>query len=188
MVDVESGDNVLKAKKEEALTRGTLLYEYTRDVLTLKQNINIAVDLGGGDGSNLALLETFGANVSNGFVIDVNPILLYRKYQYLKLDISKDKLPFSDSSVDLVLLIEVLEHLLNPDFTLLEIKRILSESGIAIIATPNLAWWPNIILLALGYQPIFTEVSTRKIYGKKGKEIVGHLRAVSYTHLTLPTN
>jgi len=182
-METELGDSSLKDKKREALTKGTLLCELYYDVLRLKPYIDVAVDLGGRDGSNLALLEMFGVIISKGFVIDINPILLYKKYQYLRLDISRDKLPFGDSSVDLVLLIEVIEHLLNPDFTLLEIKRILSEDGIAIIATPNLAWWPNVALLALGYQPIFTEVSTRKIYGRKGKEVVGHLRVFTYLSL-----
>jgi len=185
-MNIALGDNSLKDKREEALTKGTLLYELVHDILKYKQNINsydIAVDLGGRDGSNLALIETFGVDISKGFVIDVHPIQLYKKYEYIRADISKDKLPSSDSSVNLILLIEVIEHLLNPDFLLLEIKRILSEDGIVIIATPNLAWWPNIILLASGHQPIFTEVSTRKIYGRKGKEVVGHLRVFTYLSL-----
>ena len=73
--------------------------------------------------------------------------------QCLKFDISGDKLSFSDSSVDLFLLIGVIGHLLNPDFTLLEVKSILSEDGIAIIATPNLAWWQTSFFLHLSINP-----------------------------------
>jgi len=176
-------DNVLENKIKESLTRGTLLYELARDVLRNSSKYNLAVDIGGRDGSNLALLEVYGVIISSGVVIDISPVKIYEKYDYILKDVTKNFLPLNDSSADLVLVIEVLEHLLDPDHLLSEIKRILSPKGIAIITTPNLAWWPNIFMLATGHQPIFTEVSTRKVYGRRGRNVVGHLRI--YTFLSL---
>lgn len=173
-----------ETKYNEALTRGTLLYNLIDDIkkFNSEHHINTILDLGGGNGSNIALLKKFVIKFSKCYVIDIRPHKIY-DCAYLKLDLNKDKLPFDDGSVDVILLIEVIEHLVNPDLLLTEINRILSKKGICIITTPNLAWWPNIFLLAMGYQPIFTEVSTKKIYGRSGREVVGHLRI--FTHRSL---
>ncbi|MEM2293824.1 MAG: class I SAM-dependent methyltransferase [Nitrososphaeria archaeon] len=173
-----------KNKVKEASIKGTLLFELVNDVqrFSKKAKVNICCDLGGRDGGNLILLERYGVKYNEAYVIDLFPRPIFKNLKYIRLDLSKDNLPFNDSSVDLVLLIEVIEHLIDPDFCLKEIKRILSPGGIAIITTPNLAWWPNILLLASASQPIFTEVSSRKIYGRKGS-VVGHLRVFTYLSL-----
>ena len=45
-----------------------------------------------------------------------------------------------------------------------------------LLSTPNLAAWYNRVLLALGVQPVFTEVSLRGIFGRPGSVVAGHLR------------
>jgi len=67
---------------------------------------------------------------------------------------------FPDNYFDTVIASHIIEHMVNPDHLLLEAKRVLKKDGLLIIATPNLAAWFNRILLLLGYQPFFTEVST----------------------------
>ncbi len=47
-----------------------------------------------------------------------------------------EALPLQDSTADIVLLLDVLEHLPNPELSLLEIKRILKPTGTAIIKVP----------------------------------------------------
>jgi len=85
-------------------------------------------------------------------------------------------LPFRDSSCDLVLLTEVIEHLVETDLVLDEIHRILRPDGLVLLTTPNLASWFNRVLLVAGRQPVFSEVSTSKVYGRPGTQVVGHLR------------
>lgn len=46
-------------------------------------------------------------------------------------------LPFGDSSVDLVLVTEVIEHLREPERLLAEIRRVLRPDGRLILTTPN---------------------------------------------------
>ncbi len=46
-------------------------------------------------------------------------------------------LSFADNSFDLVLFIETIEHLSNPDKAMSEISRVLRNDGRAIIATPD---------------------------------------------------
>ena len=85
-------------------------------------------------------------------------------------------LPLADSSVDVVIMSELIEHLVDPDATLDEAWRVLRPGGSLLLSTPNLAAWYNRVLLACGIQPLFTEVSLRGIYGRPGSEVVGHLR------------
>ena len=85
-------------------------------------------------------------------------------------------LPFAAGSADAVLFSEVVEHLVDPDAALDEIRRILRPGGHLMLSTPNLAAWYNRGLLLAGVQPVFSEVSLRGIHGRPGKEVVGHLR------------
>ncbi len=85
-------------------------------------------------------------------------------------------LPLASSSIDVVIMSEFIEHLVDPDNALDEAWRVLIPGGTLLLSTPNLAAWYNRALLALGVQPLFTEVSMRGIHGRPGKEVVGHLR------------
>ncbi|MFJ3664905.1 methyltransferase domain-containing protein [Streptomyces sp. NPDC090106] len=85
-------------------------------------------------------------------------------------------LPFGTESVDAVLFSEVIEHLVDPDAALEEIRRVLRPGGHLLLSTPNLAAWYNRALLLAGVQPVFSEVSLRAIHGRPGREVVGHLR------------
>ncbi|MBT7706387.1 class I SAM-dependent methyltransferase [archaeon] len=46
-------------------------------------------------------------------------------------------LPIDDSSVDIVIAGEIIEHLINPFRFLLEIKRVLKSGGQLVLSTPN---------------------------------------------------
>ncbi|MGW7411984.1 class I SAM-dependent methyltransferase [Streptomyces sp. NPDC054863] len=85
-------------------------------------------------------------------------------------------LPFADRAADAVLFSEVIEHLVDPDSALDEIRRVLAPGGHLMLSTPNLAAWYNRALLLAGVQPVFSEVSLRGIHGRPGREVVGHLR------------
>jgi ubiquinone/menaquinone biosynthesis C-methylase UbiE len=53
------------------------------------------------------------------------------------IECDAEKLPIRDDSVDLLLCVEVLEHLINPRDLLNEIRRILHPRGGFILTTPN---------------------------------------------------
>jgi 2-polyprenyl-3-methyl-5-hydroxy-6-metoxy-1,4-benzoquinol methylase len=84
-------------------------------------------------------------------------------------------LPFATRSVDIVILSEVIEHLVDTDAALTELHRVLRPGGHLILSTPNLAAWFNRGLLMFGLQPVFSEVSLRKVYGRPGSVVAGHL-------------
>jgi SAM-dependent methyltransferase len=85
-------------------------------------------------------------------------------------------LPFRSEAFDVVLMSEVIEHLVDPDLVLDEVRRVLAPGGTLLLSTPNLAAWFNRVLLLLGVQPVFSEVSAREVHGRPGSIVVGHLR------------
>jgi SAM-dependent methyltransferase len=89
------------------------------------------------------------------------------------------KIDFPDEFFDFIFCGDVIEHLFSPDFLLEEIYRMLKPKGYAIITTPNLATWKNRVSLLFGWQPVYTEVSTKHRVGNprlpKGPPS-GHLR------------
>lgn len=92
---------------------------------------------------------------SAGEGVDVyEPAIAYAKKHYPRISFRKadaHKLPFKDESFDLVICTEVLEHVINPQGVIAEIKRVLKKDGIAIIEmdSGNLLfqiiwyWWTN---------------------------------------------
>jgi methionine biosynthesis protein MetW len=96
-----------------------------------------------------------------------------------------------DESVDVVVMGEIIEHLVDPDAVVDEVHRVLRPGGQLIVTTPNIASWTNRLVLALGIQPLFTETSTRKKYGRRfrflgqGSTVMqGHLRLFTLSALT----
>ncbi|HEX9033707.1 MAG TPA: methyltransferase domain-containing protein [Streptosporangiaceae bacterium] len=84
-------------------------------------------------------------------------------------------LPIRSETIDVVVMSEVIEHLVDTDAAVEEARRVLKPGGSLLLSTPNLAAWYNRGLLALGIQPIFSEVSLRGVYGRPGSQVAGHL-------------
>lgn len=76
-------------------------------------------------------------------------------------DLNTETLTLASSSVDIILLCEVIEHIYNPDNVLEECNRILKPGGKIVITTPNLVSWYNRILLFLGFFPANQDISIR---------------------------
>jgi len=106
------------------------------------------------------------------------------------LDIDQEDLPLPDSSVDVVLMTEVIEHLVDPDRALQRVRRVLNANGHLVLSTPNIACVINRVMLPIGLQPFHSEVSTRLVLGRRfaflgeGAKPVGHLRLFTYRALS----
>ncbi len=68
-------------------------------------------------------------------------------------------LKLKSNSADLVIALEVIEHLFDTDLFLSEIHRVLKPKGILILSTPNLASLPNRLRLLFGGYPKYLEYS-----------------------------
>lgn len=62
-------------------------------------------------------------------------------------------LKFNDSQFDGVVTLEVIEHLVNAEFFLCEIKRVLKKGGWLLISTPNVSWFGYRLRFLLGGIP-----------------------------------
>jgi len=103
----------------------------------VEKNSKKILELGTGEGYFMSELKKRGHDVI-GIDILPNKILLERSFDIRKYDLNKG-LPFKKSSFDVVIGLEVLEHLYNPYEMMKEIKRVLKPKGYAIISMPNTA-------------------------------------------------
>ncbi len=102
------------------------------------------------------------------------------------VEVGVSPLPFPDHSADAVHCGEVIEHIVDTDQLMDEIRRILKPGGVCVLSTPNLSAWHNRIALLLGYQPFLSQVSFRHAPGRPGfvgGAGGGHLRM--FTHRAL---
>jgi SAM-dependent methyltransferase len=145
---------------------------------------DVLIDLGCGDGClTVEMAKVVGA--SEVYCIDVEQRALAaaasRGLRTFAIDLSSDRFPLPDQSVDLATALEVIEHLSNPDNMLREVRRVLRAGGHLLLTTPNLASWVNRPLLLFGYQPYNCEVSTEVLAGVpwRGRTFAkpsGHIR------------
>ena len=145
------------------------------------------LDIGSGAGVGAALIAKT-ALIDHVVCIDLSvPALAEvkkRGFSPLVASAEGHKLPFPDKTFDIVMIDEVIEHLVDTDSIMEEIHRVLTDQGQLLISTPNLASWFNRIALLFGIQPAFSEVSFKKVYGRPGSGIVGHLRLFTKRALT----
>jgi SAM-dependent methyltransferase len=156
-----------------------------RSLLADADRPQVIVDVGCGDGTATGMAGRLGHTVIG---IDWSVMALRHARRHglplIRGGIDGPGLPLGDGSVDAVILSEVIEHLVDTDSAIDEIHRVLRPGGRLLVSTPNLAAWYNRGLLALGIQPIFSEVSLRGVYGRPGSKVAGHLHMFTKRALT----
>jgi SAM-dependent methyltransferase len=79
-----------------------------------------------------------------------------RTWRSINVNLEEEKLPIPDSTYDLVLCFEVIEHLeKDPMAMLYEINRVLKDSGLIFLTTPNSTSARNVLKIHRGYAPHF---------------------------------
>ncbi len=148
------------------------------------------LDIGCSDGKYAVKIgEAIGASTIYGIDMNANALekARMRGISTYSCDIDGGHLPFADNSIGFVYCTEVIEHIVNTDMLMIEILRVLQPRGYLLISTPNLGCWVNRIVLLIGWQPIYTEVSFIKHYGTpfgytRGNP-VGHVRVFTWPAL-----
>jgi SAM-dependent methyltransferase len=98
------------------------------------KNLRI-LDLGAGHGAFSKVLYDMGYNVS---ACDFYPEQFhFTQIKCVKADIAK-KLPFADNSFDIIVAIEVIEHIIDHERFFSELSRVLATKGHLLISTPNI--------------------------------------------------
>jgi SAM-dependent methyltransferase len=81
------------------------------------------------------------------------------------------RLPHEDTSADVVLAGEILEHIVDTEGFLREVHRVLRPGGALVLTTPNILWWKHRLALLAGRYPDALDYRIR--YG----DDFGHVRA-----------
>jgi SAM-dependent methyltransferase len=139
------------------------------------------LDLGAGDGVVTARLgAAAGARLAVAVDVGAPAPLAARAPTVARVTARlPEALPFRSGSVDVVVTLETIEHVLDPDALLAEARRVLVPGGTLILSTPRLDSFLVIGSLLLGVQPPGVECSTRRRYGAP----FGEQRPSGHVHL-----
>jgi 2-polyprenyl-3-methyl-5-hydroxy-6-metoxy-1,4-benzoquinol methylase len=80
------------------------------------------------------------------------------------------RLPYADSSFDVVLAAEIIEHIVDTLGFVREIQRVVRPGGAVFLSTPNILWWKYRLDLLVGRSP--DPLEHRLLYGAD----FGHVR------------
>jgi SAM-dependent methyltransferase len=168
------------AQKRRELTERGATYWIVRDLGELfpTHQIGRVLEVGGEYAPTLTIVAGAFA-VTEAVSCDlVVPAQGTQSITYLRASIEHLAARLQPRTFDVILLIDVIEHLYDPDAALDEIRQLLSPDGVLVLVTPNLTAWFNRLMFLLGLMPFSMEVSTRGVFGRPGfgQRPVGHIR------------
>lgn len=156
-------------KKNEKWFSRKGAFTYLEDDLESKERINKVIgifrkyksgskppllDIGCGDGQvgqNLVNLgyEIYGIDISKRLLSEAQK----RGLITILADIANEKLPIPDEVFNYVFCGETIEHIINTEKIMKEIRRVLKKNGLVVITTPNLVHLPDRITFLKGQSP-----------------------------------
>ena len=117
---------------------------------------NNILDLGAGNGYDLMTSKRINPHASL-YALDSHPVnieeLKRKEVVAFQVDLEKERYPFEDEDIDIIIMNQVLEHIKEIYWVFHETSRVLKIGGKVIIGVPNLASLHNRLLLLFGKQP-----------------------------------
>ena len=115
------------------------------------------LDVGCGQGDDLSSIQEALGGRAELFGLEGYPpyrtICESKGIHVRDVDVERDRLPFDDASLDVVLMNQVLEHTKDLFWIFSEVGRVLVPGGLFLVGVPNLAAWHDRAMLAVGMQP-----------------------------------
>jgi len=155
------------------------VYRYIKGFINQRDDLKI-LDAGAGHGAFSKLLHEDGFNVS---ACDLDPGSFYfDQIECKQADITRH-LPYENGSFDVVLLIEVMEHILDHKTLFLECHRVLKDKGIMFFSTPNIMSLKSRVRFLLnGFFYAFKPLDYSR---DDGRQHVSSLTIDQYTYLSV---
>ncbi|MBD2089335.1 3-demethylubiquinone-9 3-O-methyltransferase [Microcoleus sp. FACHB-1515] len=129
-----------------------LRFEYFDRFVPDWQGLRV-LDVGCGGGYTCEFLASRGAIVSG---IDQSQACINSAIEHAKQDYSieyqqgfAEKLPYLDDSFDVVICVDVLEHVDNVEKSIAQIQRVLKPGGIFLFDTINRTWKSKVVMIWL---------------------------------------
>jgi SAM-dependent methyltransferase len=125
-----------------------------RVLLELNPRNGVLADIGCFTGAATVRFKALGFRHAVGF--DASEAALHKAAQRVETRrwcIGEERCPADDNEFDVVIASEIIEHLMDTDEFLEELRRILPGGGRLIVTTPNLAFWVSRLRLLQGRVP-----------------------------------
>jgi SAM-dependent methyltransferase len=173
-----------------------IIYHIIQLSATNNININSAniLDIGCSKCEILLVLKEIGAKHLTGvnlFPLDqswfsenilINELFgdVKNKIKYITSDIDTKKIPFDDSSFDIIIFTDVIEHINDPTKVIDECYRLLSKNGILVIGAPNVSSLRNRIYSLFG-KSIYFDIDlwlddSNRYNDGNFRRFIGHIR------------
>ena len=137
------------------------------------------INIGSGTGATIPLLERYGT-VTN---VDTSPAAIAKAkekgYQTIKID--RDSLPFDDSTFDLAVAFDVLEHIPDDFAALRDWQRILKPSGHLMVTVPAHNWLWSAHDESLHHYRRYTVSQVHRLCNLAGFDVVKRSYAISFS-------
>lgn len=148
------------------------------------------LDVGPGTGRWLQFLKSKNAGYLGA--IDISQESLNRCSllcnQTQKADFENDKFDFETDFFDIVISIEVLEHLRDPDNYLAEIQRVTKKRGIVLMTVPNVVSLISRIRMLFGILPVAIASDKTHVGFYRKKDIIKLLAPFNLKPQFIPTS
>lgn len=142
----------------QAQYEGLRTHEAVLSLLPYISNGESLLDVGCGDGAKtMSYAKELSIGKDSVYGIEQQPHyveLAAHRLHVVQVDLERDRFPFKDEELDVIVCNQVLEHLKNIFHPLQEMARILKTGGYLLIGIPNVAAIQNRLLLLLGRQPM----------------------------------
>ena len=134
-------------------TKDKILKIILNNLNPLNQNF---LDLGPGSGRWLDYIKEFNPNkiYAADFDIEIKNKCKKKVDEFKIMDFENGKIDFKSNSMDIIMIIEVLEHVRNYEPFLKEIIRISKNGGILIFTMPNILSFISRIRCVFGLLPV----------------------------------
>ncbi len=119
------------------ISPGTMAkYDIIKERIGKNRHFNAGLEVGCSGNSFIHFLD----NVDHRILLDLahKPLIPYAQYtRYHPSEGSLTQIPFKDNSFDLVVGLDVIEHIYNDGFAASEMVRVLQQKGLLVISVPH---------------------------------------------------